>query len=254
MDKEIKLVNNVEGSVVSDKLLNRLDTPNAQAEQIGILKGELRVAEELMDRVLLDQQRELEEATKQVQVILAKEPKTRSVYTNPWEDMLYNISGGNVKEVTTVNIDKLSELADAIVKGDAKKEIEEMQQKLEKQKKEVEAADNRVKSIKEQMKQLEEATTERVSSAIERAERVNLRKIDDLTQEVKALQKENDLQLSKQDNLERERDLLIEAHQTEVNLLKKKINMLETPVKGVLDKAKNKFNDWAFRRQMKKIS
>lgn len=261
MEESKVLIAQTEGSVLSDTAVRttaeNLDIMRQQAQTIGELRGELKVAEELIDRANLDYEKDLDEAKKIVDIVI-KSPgavkQRTSVYHDPWGGIIQSVvdDPANV-EVVTKNIEDLKELADATVTAEAKLATDE----AEKVKKDAEhtkkSAENLVKEAEKKMDALRKKQIEVTQKAVDSAERDNLRSIADLKLEIQALQKEADLMLDEKRNLAKERDLALEAKEAQLNLYRNRLNILERSPKRVLESIKSKIYDGWFRRRIKRL-
>lgn len=262
MENEIKLVNNVEGSIVSDKMLNKVNDLTEANRRIGQLEGELRVAELLVDQNIKETNNKLKEASKKVEVVLKDEANTSrklvGIARNCFGDIVEYVENypNEIQSVTIENED-LTKLADATVKADAELKVSEAEKIKKEAEKKVKTAEEKVEKSKEywekELKQYSKTERNRIEAAVERVEKRNQHQIDELNLKVKTLEKETDLLVDKNINLTKERDLAIEAMDQQIKLLKNKIKILERPVKGTLAAIKRRMNMWYFNHRLQKV-
>ena len=108
--------------------------------------------------------------------------------------------------------------------------------------------------VKQQLESAQKTRKEEIEAAVTKAERSNLSKIDDLNVQIKALNKENDLMLDYQRMLNQEKDLLTEAYDKKINMLKRSIELLEQAKSGsILDRVNNWMYHMARRLRMHRI-
>lgn len=255
MEKEIKLVNNVEGSIVSDKMNDTLDmraSDMAEAGRlVGNLEGELKVANQLIEQNIKDTDRKLTEASNKVVLDVVAEGNLvyddfRGWVKNPGYIKKMSISNANVYD-----------LADAAVKSQALKDVEKANKDVEAIKEKMEAMEathkRNEKRSQEQVNNAEKTKKKAIEDGIERAEKQNIRTIGELNLEIKALNKEHDIMVDKFDLLEKERDLALEAQQADMAILQKKIDILEANKQDWKNKIANLFHSWKFRSRLNNI-
>lgn len=236
-----------EGTVLTDRSMDVLlsgsqDLAEAH-QQIGVLQGKLDVAEQ-----------KLEEATKANDVIHVAVSTENKVYKDyrGWVN-----EPTEIRHITFPN-DDITKIADAAVKAQALKDVEEANNKADEAKASVEAYKDRVKSIQErsdkELKKLKDEQKAEIEKAVKKAERSNLDNIADLEIKIKTLNHENDLMVDERVNLVIERNLLLEAKEKQLSLLKDRIKVLETPIKGLLAKATSLMDSWTFRNRIKRVN
>jgi len=249
-----------DASIVSDKMLNKVDDLTEANRMIGQLEGELKVANQAIDQALVDNERELEEASTQVDITVTNTGNSggHRLERTPFGDIIHNITN-NPSSIENLTIDKgdLNELADAAVKGQAKKDVdaaEKAKQDAEDKLKIVEKTakrneDRATKRLEEGQKELKKS----IESAVERAEKQSTREIADLALDVKALHKENTLLVDEKDVLAKERDLALEAMDAQIRLLKKKIEIIENPTSNLLKSIANRLGSYYFNRKINRL-
>ncbi len=242
MSKEI--VNKIEGTILSDAALAKVDTIEQLAEKNGRLKGELTVALNELGYQEKETKRKLDEAEKKVTITVKEEDSdTRSILCDPFAMALSQLSTARAIKVVTKNIEDLPELADAIIKGEAEQKVKDAEKRAK------DAEKDGRKAVLE-LEKYNKEEKERTEKAIDSAERKNLKEIKGLT----ILNKVNERQLEA-NNLEvqllkEERDLAFEAMQHEIVVLKKKIELASIKSKNLVEGVVNRITSYFYSRKM----
>jgi len=251
-----EIINKIEGTVLSDKALDKVDVIREQAEEIGQLKGELEVASQEIFYIKKETDRQLEEAQKAVTVIIENEGNFNSLtnskpqairtstFHDPFGEMLSKLTNsiGKVK-VTTKNIDDLPALADAIVKSDADKAVTAANKKADSAEKAKTAAEKDLKFYRDEESKV-------IDKAIDRAERGNIKRIDTLELEVKASAATTEALKREHDVFIDERDLAIEVMQHEVDVLKQRLTLKSLDPKTIIEKITNRMTSWFYSKKI----
>ena len=258
MDKEIRLVNNVEGSIVSDAMLNKVDVIQKQAVEIGQLKGDLRYANDFANLMDEDHARELSEASTTVRVEFSKDAKSnesRSMILDMWGRLVYRTENDpqSIKSIVVDKI-KLEELASAAAIGEAKKKEDAAQEKLDK----AEVIEKRAKDMDKLYRKDIEVIRKDQKNAIERAveysEKKNVKEIKALELDIKALMTEADLLVDERSNLAKERDLAFETMDRQLNLYKNLIDILKRPAKTIVASINARLHNWYFTKRINRLN
>lgn len=256
MKNEVKLVNEVEGSILNNEVMGMIgssaDFAIDQAKQIGELKGELKVAEQLIDQGIVDAQKAVQEADTHLTVTVCNQG-----------NKVYDDYRGWMIEPTLIKhiqLEKgdLNKIADTAVKAQALKDVEAADKKAEEAKDKMDIMEKTCKRNEERAKNNMEDYTksakETIQKAVDSAEKQNVRNIASLEADKKALTKEADLLVDERDNMAVERDIALEAQEHQIRLLKNRINILTNGSKNILDHIKNRVNAWSYNRTIKRLS
>jgi hypothetical protein len=256
MENEIKLVSNVEGSVITDNVMESLDRRSAQmaeaGRKVGQLEGELEVAKQLLEQAIEEGEEKARKASEEVTVIVKSEGERVYDLYEGWIK-----TPDNIKKVITTQKTDLDKLANAAVKAQAAKDVEEAEKKVKVLEEKVEAAKKaQIRSEETAAKMVKEVTDsqkKQIELAIEKAERQNLRTIADLKLEVKSLHKEADLMVDEKNNLARERDLALEVVDAQLRMRDNLIEILERDTKTILGSIQKRIAYWNYNRKIKRL-
>jgi len=233
-----------EGTVLTDRSVDVIGTSMVEyaeaQKRIGELEGEVRELNNMLDR-----------SEKVINVVV--ENKGNKVW-NDWKGWIEDPS--TIHHITFPEQD-VNKLADAAVKAQALKDVEEANKKVETAELNLENQKEKVKAIEkrrvDEVARVQEDVKGKIELAVKKAERDNLSEIDRLSLQIQTLNHENDLMYDEKNNLLAERALIIEANEERVKLLEDRIKLLSTPKNDLLSKIKETFNSWAFNRRFKRL-
>ena len=257
MENEIKLVNNVDGSVLSDKVVSsidkKVDTLNEAAVRIGQLEGELMVANQARIQQQNDTERMLEEAREHMSVSITTE--SNQVITDRWGDIIKNPSSINYIRVEKT---KLNELADAGVKAQALKDVKVAEDKADdakkKQEKAEKSAEQDVKLAQKIVKDSDKSRKEDIEKAVNQAEKSNLRTIAEQKLNAKVLEKEADLLVDERLTIIKERDFAFEAQEAKLRMKDNLIDILQRDTKTIFESISNRIAYWNYSRKLHRLN
>ena len=150
--------------------------------------------------------------------------------------------GSKNVSVTTKNVECLTELADATVQGDAKKEVDTANKKAEK-------AEASAKAATKLLEAYQKDARVDTQNAIEKAEKVNLGIIAQLRKDLKVKQAQLELNDEAHKAASLEADLALETLDAKNSFLEKQIALLQQNPKNIIEKVTANFrNYWGMRR------
>lgn len=256
---KVNLMNEVQGSVVSNQMLNKVDDLTEAYRQIGKLEGKLIAAESNVQDTINRTDDELNEAKDFVQITFKDNSVKRLVYHNP-----YDFAIEHPESIQSVKIEKanLNQLADATVKSQAIKDVEEANQKVKDAKDKMDLMERTCKRNEKRatdevdaLRKTQKETLENaVKSATAREERQNRKDIAEYKLQIDALNKENDLQVEEKENLACERDIAIEAQAKHIRLLENRLTIKNEPITNVFKAIKARMGDWYFKNRINRLS
>lgn len=257
---EVKAVNPSAPVVLSDKIIDQVDVIKEQARRIGQLEGEKEVFRNNAKVIELQYKEKEEDLQKKVVVEIRDRTSDTgyvvsrttcsadSSYTNPYERAISMLTNGSKGiEVITKNIDSLTEMADAVVKGDAKKEVDTANKKVEK-------AETSAKIAKEVLEASDKAQKDEIERNIERSEKTNIKRIAALNAEIKVKDTKIELHKDELHATKHDLELAIEALDYKNSLLEKQIESLTQGSKNIVKSATARLNYWAMGRKLSRIN
>jgi hypothetical protein len=196
-----------ENSIVSDKVMNKVDDLVEANRMIGQLEGEKTAMIAKAEAAEKEWSRKLEEAETIATVEFASGGGTSTtIGTDRWGYAI-STTTNNPQKVDSIKVNKgdLSDLADAAVKGQAKKDVEKAEKEAKAakdalelmQKRAVKDQERHDKEINDAQKSLKKS----IEAAVERETKQNKKEINELTLELKASKQEADLLVDERDNL-----------------------------------------------------
>ena len=239
--------------VLSDKLIDKVDIIQEQARRIGQLEGEKEVFRN--NAKIVELQCAEKEAELQKKVIIEINDKsdsraygsltTTASYVDPFTRIIDMLSNGKKGvSVITKNIDCLTDLADAVVKGDAKKEVDAATKRAQ-------GAEKDAKVSRELLDTYQKDAAVDRQNAIEKAEKSNLTKIAGLQNElkIKKAQVELDQEAHRSEKLDLE--LAVETLDIKNKMLEKQLELLRKSPKHIISKFTNQIRGWYYGRLLR---
>jgi len=248
------LVSEVKGSVLSDenikaneRLQDRLINRSTQA-------AGLEEVVRSKEKEINDLYEELEKKEKEVTIVL-KEKKDDIVVKWDWfsDGFTNERNREDLVSIRTKNLEEVIPIIEAGTIKDLKSEIQELKDKIESKESDIKNLQKRNKNLVESAEKAKDKAFEQLDKEVERLERKNLKKIDELTVENKALDKKNRIQKNEFDLFIKERDIAIEELERTIDLLKKENEMLREKPKNIASSLKRAVKGWFNVRRINSI-
>jgi len=248
METKVKLVNEVEGSIVSDQMLNKVDDIADANLKIGQLQGEINVLSERNDALEEKLDAEKESNNKIVTVVVSDEyAYDRSVkealHDSAPDTFRKNITARGISKIVFDN-KSIVDLANDATKALADKTMEEAKNVLAEVKTSKKSLEDSKKKWMQDKIDFEKKVFKNLQHEIDEAQYENLQTIKNLKNDIKVSKEEISLIDMALHNAQIEQEINMEAMTQKLNLYKSKIVMLSLPrkdrLKAILTKMFNK--------------
>lgn len=215
-------VTKVNGSIVSDQILSKVDTLVSQATELGSLRTEnSNLRNKLTEKAI--------ELNKKESTITVQIEKNRGKfsYWDPYLDRYgikdtYTIS--NINTVTGEDITKFADTKLTIDNDKLRKEVKELNKSVEDLN---EKHDEKVKSLIKNHNEEIKSLNESLDSKIESAERKNLKIIDSLKLQLKNEKNDYEVNLNTRENEKNEMLVIINKLNNDIYNLKRQVEFLK---------------------------